>query len=444
MIRNGVEKIKMKKILCIVLAACFLFAIAACAVETPPPPAPADPAPAPAEPAPDEPAPAAPDDTAPADEPGDAGEAFPGKIAIVTNTVDQNEEEYRSAQAMMAEYGPEKIIHRTWPVNFAEQGEMMISILQEIANDPEVRALIINQAVLNTNAAIDKFREVRDDVFIVSCSPAENPDDSASRADLVLVADELAQGETIVMQAKKMGATTLAHYSFARHMSVPLLAGRRDIMKEICEREGLEFVDLTAPDPMSDVGMPGAQLFIMQDVPKQVEKLGQDTAFFSTNCGMQIPLVTQVVETGAIYPQPCCPSPYHAFPAALGITSTIPTGEFDPDTGEEILLFRNITEVIDATRTLLEAKGMSGRLSTWPVSGSMLWTIAGLRYAIEWINGNVPQEHGNIDLDAFRGVCEAYIYESTGENIPVELKPLDMDGVIIDNFIVGLIDYLTY
>jgi len=320
----------------------------------------------------------------------------------------------------------------------------MITILQEIANDPEVRGLIINQAVVNTNAAIDKFREVRDDVFIVVCSPGENLDDVAAKADLALVPDELAQGETIVMQAKALGADTLAHYSFARHMSYPLLAGRRDIMREVCEREGIKFVDLTAPDPTSDVGMPGAQLFITQDVPKQVEELGVNTAFFSTNCGMQIPLVTQVIETGAIYPQPCCPSPYHAFPAALGITSTIPTGEFDPETGEEILLFRSTAEVIEATKAVIAARGMSGRLSTWPVSGSMLWTFAGVDYAIEWIKGNVPQEHGNIDMDAFQTICDARILEAGVGAVPVDLQLLEMDGKTYSNYVVGLIDYFTY
>jgi len=420
------EKRKMKKILTIILVLCMLFAITACVQNTPPPPSTGGSDPAPtsgSEPAP--------------------GETFPGKIAIITNTVDQNEEEYRSAEALVAQYGIGKVVHRTWPVQFAQEGEMMISIIQEIAGDPEVKALIINQAVQNTNAAIDKFREARSDVFIVCCSPAENPDDSAARADLVLIPDELMQGETIVMQAKALGADTLAHYSFARHMSVPLLAGRRDIMRTACEREGIKFVDLTAPDPQSDVGMPGAQLYIMQDVPKQVEELGKNTAFFSTNCGMQIPLITQVVETGAIYPQPCCPSPYHGFPTALGIASTIPTGTFNED-GEEIMSLRSLTEVVEATKKLLAGKDMSGRLSTWPVPGSMLWTNAGFGYAIKWINGEVPKESGVIDIDALAEVSAEYIKSVVGELIPVDYKTYDVDGVQFSNFILGMVDYLTY
>ena len=440
----------MKKVLSIVLVLCMVFAVASCVTETPAPPAsggneqPASPPPASGgetQPAP-APAPEITGDETVA-EPPPPVEDFPGKIAIVTNTVDQNEEEYRSAEALMSQYGPSKIIHRTWPVNFGAEGEMMISILQEIARDPDVHALIINQAVQNTNAAVDKFREVRDDVFIVYCSPAENTDDSAARADLVLMPNELAQGETIVAQAIALGADTLAHYSFARHMSVPLLAARRDLMKQVCEREGIKFEDLTAPDPLSDVGMPGAQLFIMQDVPKQVARLGQNTAFFSTNCGMQIPLIASVVETGAIYPQPCCPSPYHGFPAALGIAATIPTGEYNED-GEEIMALRNLTEVVEATKTLLAAKGLSGRLSTWPVPGSMLYTNVGFGYAVEWINGNVPKEYGNIDLNVLKSLSADYIQSVVGQPIPVDFQTYDVDGVQYKHFLLLLVDYLTY
>ena len=47
---------------------------------------------------------------------------------------------------------------------------------------------------------------------------------------------------------------------------------------------------------------------------------GKKVAFFSTNCAMQEALQTAVLaQPNAYYPQPCCPSPYHAFPATLGL-----------------------------------------------------------------------------------------------------------------------------
>jgi len=57
--------------------------------------------------------------------------AFKGKIAIITNTVSQNEEEYRSAQAMVEEYGKDKIVHALWPDNFMTEQEQMISVVSQ-------------------------------------------------------------------------------------------------------------------------------------------------------------------------------------------------------------------------------------------------------------------------------------------------------------------------
>ncbi|HRV97992.1 MAG TPA: DUF3798 domain-containing protein, partial [Aminobacteriaceae bacterium] len=50
-----------------------------------------------------------------------------GKVAIVTNTVSQNEEEYRSAQEMVAKYG-DRVVHVTWPDNFMAEQEQMVSV----------------------------------------------------------------------------------------------------------------------------------------------------------------------------------------------------------------------------------------------------------------------------------------------------------------------------
>jgi len=72
-----------------------------------------------------------------------------------------------------------------------------------------------------------------------------------------------------------MGATHFLHYSFPRHMAMPLLAQRKDIMEQTCKEEGLEFVFATAPDPMSDVGVTGAQQAVLEDVPRQGKRIWQ-------------------------------------------------------------------------------------------------------------------------------------------------------------------------
>jgi len=436
------KKSKMKRILGIVLALCLLFAVAACATEAPAPVAPA--APAPADPAPADPTPADPT-------PVDPGPSFDEnwKIAIVTNTMDQNEEEFRSAQATVLKYGEDRVIHRVWPTLFTQEPELMISILGNIAADQDVKAIIINQAVINTNAAIDRVRQLRgDDVFIVVCSPAENVEDVAVRADLILQPNDPLNGVRIAEQAKAMGADTIGHYSFERHLAAPTIALRREIMMEKAAELGMNFVDLVAPDPTVD-GTPATQMHIMQDVPRQVEELGVNTAFFGTNCAMQAPMQIQVVETGAIYPIPCCPSPYHRFPETFNIDWLVGTGVFveDPDNPDEeieIMDWLDLPTLVNEIKAAVADKGATGRLATWPMPASFMWTTIGAEYAIEWITGNAPQEVGVIDLDLLNTLAEDYTELLYGERIGVDLEPFEFQGTLYNHWVMGIMDFLVF
>ncbi len=73
-------------------------------------------------------------------------------------------------------------------------------------------------------------------------------------------------------------------------------------------------------DPTGDAGVPGTQQFITEDVPRKIAEYGTETALFATNCSMMEPLIRQTINNGGIFPVQCCPSPYHAMPAALGIS----------------------------------------------------------------------------------------------------------------------------
>ena len=420
----------MKKMLALLLAILLVAGLVACAgPAAPQPPAPTPVAPAePSEPTdtddPGEPEPPAPDDA-----------PFPGIIAVITNTVDQNEEEYRSGAALVARFGADRVIHRTWPVYFATEPEMMISIMTDLASDLDVGAIVINQAVQNTNAAIDAVREIRgDDIFIVVASPAEDPRDIYARVDLSLDVNNPGIGALFVEQAVMMGAEVIAHYSFPRHMAVPMLSARRDNMAAAAEAAGIRFVDLPSPDPMEEGGMAASQLFISQDVGRQVAELGENTVFFSTNCGQQTPLLQQVLAYGAMYVQPCCPSPFHAFPAALGLAAT---------EAEAIQQF-TIGEIVDATRAAIIEAGMQGRLSNWALPGAMSYTTVGFMYAVEWLNGRVSREVGVVDEAVLLRLFADYAEEVLGERLYPILSRLQIGDDVFSTMYVILMPYLVY
>jgi len=384
--------------------------------------------------------------TAPSGGGGDA--PFPGKIAILTHDLGQNEEVYHSAEAYVEKYGEDKIVHRIWPVNFYTEYEKMLAPLLEIAADPDVKAVIINQELMD-GAAVDRLLEARPDVFVAFCQPVDYPADAASKAHLSVGVNEPLRGERIVAQAKAMGAKTFVHYSYPRHLEDRNVYQMRDIMMEACKREGLAFVDLAAPDPAGDGGIAGAQMFILDDVPKQVAQWGRETAFFSTDCVMHIPLIIRAAQEGAVYPQSACPSPHHDFAQAFGVEAHIYDGRYGyisdyqgywVDRGS----LRPTGEVLEEMRTRIRLRGAGGRLATWPSPTGPLFTVACTEYAIKWTNGEVPKEKGNIDYAAFEQICEDYIYEISGERLGVEIHPLSLNGRAYNNYLLLVMDSLVF
>ena len=356
-----------------------------------------------------------------ANEPAQEAESF--KIGIMTGTVSQNEEEYRAAENVKAKYG-DMILLQTYPDNFMKEQETTIANVMSMASDPDVKAIVICQAIPGTSAAIDKAREIRPDMLFIAGVPGEDPDMIASKADVVLQSDELGMGTAIIEQAKKMGAKTFVHYSFPRHMSYQLLAMRRDIFKETCAKLDIKFVDATAPDPTGDAGVPGAQQFILEDVPRKVAELGKETAFFSTNCAMQEPLIKSVLEQGALYPQQCCPSPYHGYPGALGI-------EIPEDKAGDI------GYLVEQIKTKLAEKGGTGRFSTWPVPINMMFVEAGAEYAKAYLEGKFTDKVDVAQLEKiFSDYAKAPMTITTYKN--------ETTGAETKNFFMVLSDYITF
>jgi len=353
-------------------------------------------------------------------------EAKKFKIAVYTGTVSQGEEEFRAAEKMAKKY-PDIVVTQTYPDNFTKEQETVIANALALVSDPDVKALIMVQSVPGACAAFEKVKEVRPDVLIIGGVPGEDPDMIAKKADIVLQGDELSMGYTIPAQAKKLGAKTFVHYSFPRHMSYPLLAQRREIMKVECEKLGMKFVDATAPDPTGDAGVPGAQQFILEDVPRKIAEYGKDTNFFSTNCAMQEPLIKSVLDGGAIYAQQCCPSPYHGYPTALGIS-------VDGHEGD-------VNYLIEQIKAKIAEKGGTGRFSTWPVPINMMFVEAGVEYAKAWCEGTITSKN---DVEALKKICSEVANGAEMQFVTYTGKDKDGKDVNFDNFHMILSDFITF
>ncbi|WP_053956161.1 DUF3798 domain-containing protein [Inediibacterium massiliense] len=346
------------------------------------------------------------------------------KIGIMTGTVSQNEEEYRAAEKVQQKYGKDKVLLQTYPDQFMKEQETVVTNVMSMASDPDVKAIIIVQGIPGTSAAIDKVREMRDDILFIIGTAGEDPAMIASKADVVFQMDELGMGKAVIEQAKKQGATKFVHYSFPRHMSYALLAARRDLFRENCEKLGLEFIEATAPDPTGDAGVSGAQQYILEDVPRKVQEYGKDTAFFATNCSMQEPLIKSILEQGAIFPQQCCPSPYHGYPGALGI-------EIPEDKKGDIDF------IVQEIKTKISEKDGTKRFSTWPVPMNMMFVEAGTEYALEYIKGNTK---GKVDMEKIQKCFEDY----ANSNMHIQVYTDTENQKTYDNYLMVLSDFIDF
>jgi hypothetical protein len=281
------------------------------------------------------------------------------KIGVMTGTVSQGEDEFRAGQMIIAKYGADHVKQVTYPDNFMQEQETVIAQLVGLASDPDVKVIVVGQAIPGSIAALRKIREKRPDIKVAFVAAHEDPAMVNEAVDISVQPDELARGRTIVEVAKKMGVTNLIHYSFPRHMSQELLARRRDIMKQACTENGIQFHFVTAPDPMGEGGLNATQQFVLEDVPRELKHYGQKTAFFSTNCGMMDPMIKSVVTNGGYIPEQCCPSPTHGYPTALGIA--IP-----PDKAGDM------EYISSENRRVIAEHHMTGHFATWPVPEVML------------------------------------------------------------------------
>jgi hypothetical protein len=349
------------------------------------------------------------------------------KIGIITGTASQGDEEITQANKMKEKYG-DMIVTSTYPDNFTTETETVISNTVAMASDPAVKAIIWCQAIPGTAAAIDKVRETRPDMIFIVGTPGEDPGVINPKADIVLQVDEPGCGIVIPPQAKKQGAKTMIHYSFPRHMSYALIVARHENLKKYCAENDIELVDVTAPDPTGDSGITGAQQFILEDVPRQIEKYGKDTVFFTTNCGMQEPLIRSVFENGAIYSLQCCPSPFHAFPAALNIDMA----------GHEA----DVDYMMEQLQAKVTEANMGGRVSTWGVPCNMLFISAGVEYAKKVLEG----ETSGAVLD--EALLRSTIQECAEQFTPGAQMTLDYyvddDGNAKENHFLVMSDFVTF
>ena len=363
----------MKKFIALLMALCMVFALCACGESA------SDNATT---------APAA--DTAKADDAASTGAVH---IGIVTGSVSQSEDDRRGAEAFQAMYGEDMVKLAIYPDNFTEELETTIQTIVNLSDDPDMKAIIVNQAVPGTTEAFRRIKESRPDIICIAGESHEDLPEIGSAADLVCNNDFVARGYLIIRTAHELGCDTFVHISFPRHMSYETMSRRVAIMQAACDEFGMQFVLETAPDPTSDVGVAGAQAYILEKVPEWVEKYGQKAAYFCTNDAHTEPLLKQLLEYGGYFIEADLPSPTMGYPGALGIDLTAEAGDY--------------AKILAKVEEAICEKGGADRFGTWAFSYGYTVSAGLAQHALNVING----ESELCDID---DIAKAYEVFSPG------------------------------
>ncbi|PIE54575.1 MAG: hypothetical protein CSA35_05215 [Dethiosulfovibrio peptidovorans] len=304
-------------------------------------------------------------------------------IGICTGTVSQSEDDLRGAEAMIDKYGDVAdggmIKHITYPDNFMQEMETTISQIASFADDPLMKVVIVNQGIPGTTEAFRRIREKRDDILLFAGEAHEDPGVIESVADLAINCDNIARGYLIVAAAQKLGATDFVHISFPRHMSYELLSRRRNIMAEACKDLGVKFHFETAPDPTSDVGVAGAQQFILEKVPAWLDKYGKKTAFFCTNDAHTEPLLKRIAEGGGFFIEADLPSPLMGYPGALGVELADVKGDFPA--------------ILKRVEKAVNDHGGKGRMGTWAFSYGYTNSAALVEFGRQCVDNGIDHKN---------------------------------------------------
>ena len=312
-------------------------------------------------------------------------------IGMMTSSTAQGEDDLLGAERVIEEYGDSStggmITHVTYPHSFMDAIENTISMLVELADDPKMKVIVVNQAVPGTALGFRRIREKRPDIILLAGETHEETGTITEAADLTVNSDHIARGYLIPLGAQMLGAKNFVHISFQRHMNYETVIRRYAIMEEACKDLGIDFISETAPDPLSDVQVLGAQQYIYEYMPGWLEKYGKDTAFFCTNDAHTEPLLMRIAELGGYFVEADLPSPLMGYPGALEIDLSDLHGDWPA--------------ILEKVEAAVIAAGGSGRMGTWAYSYGYAQSAALVEFGKRVVEGKAK-------LDSLEDLIDCY------------------------------------
>jgi len=362
-----------------------------------------------------------------------------GKIAVVTHL--NNIREYENVILLT--------VPDSWSWSRASSlQEEISSLTEEIIENEEIKVLIVSGGAASYYL-VSGVKAQRDDIFVIYTSAdsvlSRENESLIAMVDLTLDINRNMLIYSIIEQAKNLGAENFVAFVYDRTLKydfdpdnfaedeweVEFIEEVNRIRARV-EGIGLNFVEVryAGIGCMSDLAQ-----YMIDTMPGLVEELGVNTAFWGLGDDR---LLWDAVARGTIYPSPFFdPSIYR-----LAFELYIPSLDEITRSFDQFFHRDNLRFVIEEIRNHLAERGMTGRVSSWPVNVNDMFVYAAIEYGFMLISDEVSAE--NVDILVLTQIMDDYIYRYTGES------GLGVMGMFADsesyapNHILFLMNFLVY
>jgi len=345
------------------------------------------------------------------------------KIGVVTPTLSTSEDEFRAADKMASQY-PKIVKHIALPENFSTEIETGLSQITSLADDPEMKAIIVISGQAGLLPALQKVEEARPDVITMTAPIWDDPALMSKYVDVNLDTDWVKRGETIARKANEMGAKTMIHYSFPTHLAKEVISQRKAAMEKTSRELGMEWVEVITPDPQTGDGTGPMLQFLREDIPRQIAKYGTETNIFGTNCPMYDVIIDEALKEKFMVAEQCCPTPTQAYPTVMGLEIS----------EEDAWDFDKINDMISEKAA---AAKMTGRLGGWPMPATVFMPQYAIELAMKMI------EDPGFDYNNVENLNQL-AEDTTGYKVSFgKFKP-DPNSAELEHYYVMIMDSILY
>lgn len=336
------------------------------------------------------------------------------KVGVLCSPLSWGEENFRMVEKCVEKFGEDRIEVTTLPED--SDAQTIVSQASNMASEPEIGALVINEAVPGSIAAADAAKAINSELLVIMVNPSEDPPEVSKSADLgvMTVFEELTIAAAEQAAEKECEVMVLEVPVDQQGMERAQM--RINACQEKCDELGIKLVVNSLPSESDANTRPQMIQAAKEDIYNKLDEYGDNVGFMSFSSFCATAIFTALCEEGRGY-----------------IVGTPDPGPFGPGFMDAFNITADAEHILDmewtnqAIADALEKKNMSGHFCNWEIPYFSTMMYGSIAYCLAYLDG----KENTIDLDTWMKYAKES-FELTDEQITY--FPYEKDGTTYDNF----------